>query len=113
MRNIGDLRQWVELLEKQTATDRGVSRNDWRSLGRVRGEIQHMSARNMVLAGGDYGETVVMIHIRQPSFALTPGLRVRCGSAAWDVLEVIPDTPMRGFVRLRAAQVEMEGSGIG
>ncbi len=112
MRSVGDLRTRVMLQKRVTQVQGGESTERWQTLGLYAAEVLHASAKDFYRGGGTYLETGVTIHLRTPQlWTPAPGLRCVHQGAAYDVVEVVPDKPLRGFTELRAVRVEMEGSG--
>lgn len=112
MRNAGDLRERVTLQRREVETVQGRSREAYTTIGTYPAEVLHASARDFYHGTGNWMEEKITIRLRAlTSTRLAPGLRVQWQGRAFDVVEVLPDRPWRGFTELRAVNAEMEGSG--
>ena len=114
MRDAGDLNQVIVLKKRVPVTENGISRDDWEIVGAFAAEVLRQSAKAFYSAGAEYGEAVIIAHIRTPwRYKLTTGLRIVTDELIeWDTVDVIPNKPARGFTELRARRVSMEGVGI-
>lgn len=112
MRDVGDLNRRVLILRRKAGTSGGRGVEDWETVRHCAAEVLHASAKTFFQADADWQSTSVLIHIRTPrDIRFTAGCRVECRGERYEVVEVAPDKPLRGFTELRARQIEMEGDG--
>ena len=108
MRQTGDLRSVVRFYRREANIDTGNGLL-WRSYA----EVYHLSDKALAAGGAEYSSGVLSVILRTPlQCRLLPGLRVVYDGGAYEVTEVLPDTPRRGFSKLRCVLTEMVGSGV-
>ncbi len=113
MRQTGDLRSVVRLYRREANIDTGDGQVDYGFLWRSYAEVYHLSDKALAAGGAEYSSGVLSVILRTPlQCRLLPGLRVVYDGGAYEVTEVLPDTPRRGFSKLRCVLTEMVGSGV-
>lgn len=112
MRDVGSLNRRVLILRRKADINGGRSVEGWETVRHCAAEVMHASAKTFFQADADWTAATVLIHIRTPrDIRLAAGCRVQCRGEQYEVVEVAPDKPLRGFTELRARQIEMEGDG--
>lgn len=113
MRQLGDLRDRVKLYRRDAQLVDGSSSNSWVLIGTYAAEVRKQSDK--VYASGDarYNDELIFVTIRKPlKLQLTEGGRLDWNGQQYNVREVLPDTPVRGFAKLRCISTAMEGTGV-
>ena len=113
MRQLGDLRDRVELYRRDTQLVDGASADSWVLIGSYAAEVRKQNDK--VFAAGDarYNDELIFVTIRTPlKLRLTEGGRLDWNGRQYAVREVLPNTPMRGYTKLRCLSTTMEGTGV-
>ena len=113
MRQLGDLHDRVEMYRRNTQLVDGSSGDSWELFGSYAAEVRKQSDK--IFAAGDarYNEELIFVTIRTPlKLKLTEGGRLDWNGRQYTVREVLPNTPLQGFTKLRCLATTMEGTGV-
>lgn len=113
MRQLGDLRDRVELYRRDAQLVDGSSGDKWILIGSYAAEVRKQSDK--VFAAGDarYNEELIFVTIRTPlKLKLAEGGRLSWNGQQYAVREVLQNTPMHGFTKLRCLSTTLEGTGV-
>lgn len=113
MRQTGDLCNLVRLYRRNANIDTGDGQVAYDFLWQCYAEVYHLSDKALAVGGAEYSSRVLSVVLRAPiTHHLFPGLRVVYDGVAYEVTEVLSDTPRRGFLKLRCVQAEILGAGV-
>ena len=113
MRQLGDLRDRVELYRRDAQLVDGSSSNSWVLIGAYAAEVRKQSDKAYASGDARYNDELIFVTIRKPlKLQLTEGGRLDWNGQQYNVREVLPDTPVRGFAKLRCISTAMEGTGV-
>lgn len=113
MRQLGDLRDRVELYRRDAQIVDGASGDAWTLIGSRAAEVRKQSDRSFSAGDARYNDELIFVTIRAPlKLQLTEGGRLDWNGRRYTIREVLPDTPQRGFTKLRCIATTMEGTGV-
>lgn len=113
MRQLGDLRDKVELYRRAPQIVDGASGNEWELIGKPAAEVRKQSDKAYSDGDARYNDELIFVTIRTlQTVKLTEGGRLDWNGRRYAIREVLPDTPKRGFAKLRCIATTMEGTGV-
>lgn len=113
MRQIGNMRSVVALYDRAPKTRDGESRTAWPFVGTYAAEVRGQTDKAFSSGDARYHERVIFVVMRTlRTRRIVSGMRLGYMGALFDVRDVVEDTPLPGFVKLRCLAVEMEGSTV-
>ncbi len=111
MRQIGNLRSVVALYDRDPRTAEGESRTGWKYVGAYAAEVRGQSDKAFSSGDARFHESVIFVVMRAlRSRRIVSGMRLDYLGRRYDIRDVVEQTPLPGFVKLRCLAVEMEGS---
>lgn len=113
MRQIGNMRSVVALYDRAPTTSGGESRAAWPYVGAYAAEVRGQTDRAFSSGDARYHESVIFVVMRAlRTRRIVSGMRLSYLGTLYDIRDVVTDTPLPGFVKLRCLAVEMEGATI-
>ena len=113
MRQLGDLRDKVELYRRDPQIVDGASGDEWELISEPAAEVRKQSDKAFADGDARYNDELIFVTIRTPlSIRLTEGGRLDWNGRRYTIRETLPDTPCRGFTKLRCIATTMEGTGV-